>query len=525
MFHYKINIFFRITCTNTTSSNSKSIVVATQASSSYQDNIACVFGSKQLQSILEVKPEYVTNIKENILKGLSMEIEKEINDAIKIEDVEINLSEESNDADNDETKKMHNNSQSISKSQGHKNIICPVNFTCFISSCAHGSGRSCTDRQYFYVNSRPCEPVKIIKLINEIYRQYNPHQYPFVFLNIDLDRSSVDVNVTPDKRKVFLTKEKIILDVIKASLIKAFQNIPSTLKVEVLNNNVPTQQNEDKEPNLSQPRIFNSFIQKFSNKSNTVNDTKEINNATDLKRKSTTMMNYISKTMKVEKDDSINCHQILDDSEDITEQQKKESDKTIEIEQNNVINETIINETHNVNDVAKDDIMYLESTDNLPNTQIRKLGDIVVESHREIKNEKQKRSPKKQEKTPKKVITDRDDLGKINKKSVTLKTSFEHVKALYDINKEQNKVDTPQRIRFRSQIDPVFNKKCEEELTKEISKNSFKHMSIVGQFNLGFIITRLDEDLFIIDQHATDEIYNFETLQKTTELTSQKLVM
>lgn len=30
-----------------------------------------------------------------------------------------------------------------------------------ISSCAHGQGRSTTDRQFFYVNSRPCEPTKV----------------------------------------------------------------------------------------------------------------------------------------------------------------------------------------------------------------------------------------------------------------------------------------------------------------------------------------------------------------------------
>lgn len=50
-------------------------------------------------------------------------------------------------------------------------------------------------------------------------------------------------------------------------------------------------------------------------------------------------------------------------------------------------------------------------------------------------------------------------------------------------------------------------------------------MKIVGQFNLGFIIARLGNDLFIIDQHASDEKYNFETLQRTTSLKSQKLVM
>ena len=60
-------------------------------------------------------------------------------------------------------------------------------------------------------------------------------------------------------------------------------------------------------------------------------------------------------------------------------------------------------------------------------------------------------------------------------------------------------------------------------------------MEVLGQFNLGFIIARrrkskdaddvaaMMDDLFIVDQHAADEKYNFETLQKTTKIESQKL--
>jgi len=49
-------------------------------------------------------------------------------------------------------------------------------------------------------------------------------------------------------------------------------------------------------------------------------------------------------------------------------------------------------------------------------------------------------------------------------------------------------------------------------------------MEVVGQFNLGFIIARLNQDLFIVDQHAADEKHNFETLQRTTRLKPQNLV-
>lgn len=73
---------------------------------------------------------------------------------------------------------------------------------------------------------------------------------------------------------------------------------------------------------------------------------------------------------------------------------------------------------------------------------------------------------------------------------------------------------------------------AERELARVIHKEDFASMHILGQFNLGFIITRRMalndvgqsvDDLFIVDQHAADEKYNFETLQQTTKIESQKL--
>ncbi|KAF3197780.1 hypothetical protein TWF192_010920 [Orbilia oligospora] len=73
--------------------------------------------------------------------------------------------------------------------------------------------------------------------------------------------------------------------------------------------------------------------------------------------------------------------------------------------------------------------------------------------------------------------------------------------------------------------------KTEERLSLTIAKSDFAKMRIAGQFNLGFILaTRLSEkgdgvnDLFIIDQHASDEKYNFERLQAETVVQNQPLV-
>jgi len=52
---------------------------------------------------------------------------------------------------------------------------------------------------------------------------------------------------------------------------------------------------------------------------------------------------------------------------------------------------------------------------------------------------------------------------------------------------------------------------------RSISKSDFSLMSdsIIGQFNLGFIICKLNSDLWIIDQHAADEKYKYEFYKKT----------
>ena len=65
----------------------------------------------------------------------------------------------------------------------------------------------------------------------------------------------------------------------------------------------------------------------------------------------------------------------------------------------------------------------------------------------------------------------------------------------------------------------------EERLSLTVSKSDFAAMRVCGQFNLGFVLaTRNNADLFIIDQHASDEKYNFERLQATTVVQNQRLV-
>jgi len=68
-------------------------------------------------------------------------------------------------------------------------------------------------------------------------------------------------------------------------------------------------------------------------------------------------------------------------------------------------------------------------------------------------------------------------------------------------------------------------KQAENELERVFNKADFGRMEVIGQFNLGFIIARLGRDLFMVDQHASDEKFNFERLQAGTVLNRQPLVL
>lgn len=78
---------------------------------------------------------------------------------------------------------------------------------------------------------------------------------------------------------------------------------------------------------------------------------------------------------------------------------------------------------------------------------------------------------------------------------------------------------------------PASEETAEQTLSLTILKEDFSRMRVIGQFNLGFILavrpstsTTAGDELFIIDQHASDEKYNFERLQTTTVIQNQRLV-
>jgi DNA mismatch repair protein PMS2 len=82
----------------------------------------------------------------------------------------------------------------------------------------------------------------------------------------------------------------------------------------------------------------------------------------------------------------------------------------------------------------------------------------------------------------------------------------------------------------RTVADDIEQADAEARLSLTVSKSDFGQMDIIGQFNLGFILavrppseTVKSSDLFIVDQHAADEKYNFERFTDTLTLEPQRL--
>mmetsp|Transcript_32741 Transcript_32741/g.101375 ORF Transcript_32741/g.101375 Transcript_32741/m.101375 type:complete len:669 (-) Transcript_32741:584-2590(-) len=58
-----------------------------------------------------------------------------------------------------------------------------------------------------------------------------------------------------------------------------------------------------------------------------------------------------------------------------------------------------------------------------------------------------------------------------------------------------------------------------------IEKTDFTGMEVLGQFNLGFLICKLKQDLFIVDQHAADEKSRYERNWKESKILTQSLLV
>jgi len=519
----------------------KTTIVSTSGSEHVKDNITCVFGPKQVQTLMAIEQFSPSEEDCNEL-GL---------DSAKL-DTKENL----------------------------------FKITGFISKPDHGMGRSSADRQFLYINKRPCELSKVSRLINEVYHMFNRHQYPFVMLDVSLARDGVDVNVTPDKRQVFVQKEKLLLATIKSSLKKMFD--PSSASFDVNQKpltqiklsadsflprnsdsissfeNETLQQRESlwpgvkKDEKASKPHVslissgaamekgkfpsLSSFKRKFSSLDDDLDSKTKGPSCKQAKLTSIfTLEQKVSNQNCTGPTGSDSRHRYAS-TKDI-EQSRSNNDEVIEVkdtaDERNFVDDSSVGEFDNKGHTRECESGAMGSrTDE--RCQESSLEDIMRKN--EQSDSKLMEANCKNKFGPTTDLVHKPILV-IPKLSKSSRSKQDHVSNMlkdrkeirinFSMDKLKTTVNTPMGEKtagvearlFRAKIAPDSNSSAEEELRKNISKDMFESMEILGQFNLGFVIAKLDSDLFIIDQHASDEKFNFEDQQRNTTIKSQRLII
>uniref|UniRef100_A0A8D8EQT0 Mismatch repair endonuclease PMS2 n=1 Tax=Culex pipiens TaxID=7175 RepID=A0A8D8EQT0_CULPI len=398
--------------------------------------------------------------------------------------------------------------------------------------------------------------VEIIKLVNETYHKYNASHVPFVFLNLKMDRADVDVNLTPDKRQLLMNNEKILLLALKKSLLKTFGNIPSTFKMQNLNvsettrllnisfkSDRGTEDESEREDSFtttsgaSLRRLTDAFGRK---EVPPVSSKRKRDSPAKLPKIDVFMISTPKQVEASFEDDAAlgrlpkmarNSTMIVEDRDATVKssppaskveifQVAEKADRPVEIDvKPSVADAEPVASSSSTNVLSAldvpDEVRVIRCRSKSPNeTVLEPLCMKPTETTIEI------------EESPLDAETSLAVNGQRN-----LEIDMSSLKELVvrerklELQEAARKRVSLSKLKFKCKINPNSNRAAEDELQMEITKEKFAKMEIIGQFNLGFIIARLDADLFIIDQHATDEKYNFEDLQRNTVLQNQKLVV
>lgn len=379
------------------------------------------------------------------------------------------------------------------------------------------------------------------RTLNEIYRSFIANQYPVIIANFKIPTDRYDVNVSPDKRTIFIHEENRIAEAIMSQLKEQLEPSRSTFEVNALmqlNSSPPVEPmrtatqvqeaKDDMELDVIR-RNTTATVGGSSGSSNglrsdySVSSSRIGSNGTSFKSlnsfaipggnqfmpravsglkrsapitsstSTSTVLDYISKKPKTAEENEEEEEEKETGGNGI-ENEEMETDDFIETN-------TMTEETETDSDILMDaqpdfddDREYIEAVTGIKSFSglwrtLNKCIQVPTKDPQNLLNNAATSSSSMDSPTP----------SPLKIEEVTLKSAS-----------VKNTMD---------------NEKATKALSRVISKPDFERMQVLGQFNLGFMIASLDDqDLYIIDQHASDEKYNFETLQQATRIKAQKLI-
>lgn len=488
-----------------------------------------------------------------------------------------------------------------------------LKFTGYVSNCSFGLGRSSADRQFIYLNKRPIIMKKFLKSINEIYKSFNHVQFPVVILNIDINTSFVDVNVTPDKRVVMIQNEDLINEILREELQKFYEQqnnvIPKNRNSEIsldgesvtILKNKTRMQTIKQEPVVKKERATeNKIDQKDEEEEEEREASNEEEEAPEKKEETPEKEEEVPEEKEETPGEEEEAVEVGDekikenvrevDFEQVDEDKEESGEEDLQFPDSIVQNITVENLTQHHDPHSQHNKSLKNSKDSFPTEHDKCRSHQVCSCEETLLEEFSRSVMQDTDSQPTTVLTynnsenqlsaPQESLPCLSATSVPSQPAPSNDKLTISIGDhvEERPVKRPKVMRRRSDIifgddelvtnrhefsdvykykqnldvdpgkwdhlpsvhntedkgvkdikvDDIADSEAEPKLSYIINKSDFANMKVVGQFNLGFILVTMNDcnNLFIIDQHASDEKYNYEKYLQTInfEKNNQKLI-
>ncbi|CAH2071956.1 unnamed protein product [Thlaspi arvense] len=492
----------------------------------------------------------------------------------------------------------------------------------FLSKPGQGTGRNMADRQYFFVNGRPVDMPKVSKLVNELYKDTSSRKYPVAILDFVVPGGACDLNVTPDKRKVFFSDESSLMGSLRDGLNEIYSSSNASYIVNRL------EENPDKagasslreKTNLRSKGIVLDVGSKTSDGEAVEKEEAEIDNSSsiekfklDIKARGTKKgegplpvhdeslsVTHVNKTASkglLHFDVTEKVHDASKDSSNRSSFAQSTLNTFVTVGKRKHENiSTVLSETPVLRNQAPGyrvekskfevralgarclmegqvDGMVVSKEDVTPNETDSEQGNRISPGTPTDYTERHEREHEKAlcfEEPTSDNKRNEGDTERISEDSPRCSQPVRPVPTVLDSpahstgpkmfstlqftfeNLRKRRLERLSRLQSTCYVSKCTNaprpKKCFAAATLELSqpddeerkaralaaatselerlfrKEDFRRMQVLGQFNLGFIIAKLDRDLFIVDQHAADEKFNFEHLARSTVLNQQPLL-
>lgn len=357
----------------------------------------------------------------------------------------------------------------------------------WISKVKTGTGRAASDRQFVFLNGRPVDLKRVVQAVNEEWRQYELQHKPAFVLDLHLPPGAFDVNLAPDKRDALVEREDAIIEGLREGLRRVWEPSRWTFQ-----RGVSQMAPETAQRTLDQVVVRTPLASSSSRRGDPAPSAlapppplrppvTSLTSETALENANQTRRPW-KRARREDPEDAV----VVLPTQDFVLGTSSSSSSAAAVTASSSDGgsktepETVADESETTT---------LRRPPAAPATVVQPVR-LVVGSVRDVVHQARELEAR--------LTADEDSTStELNEPSIFAPADL------------------------RATVGPI---EAGTHLDRVFRKSEFEHAEIVGQFNLGFIVARFGRDLFILDQHASDEKYNFELLSATTKIHQQKLM-